>query len=551
MQEQETRTLRDYLAILRRRRLVILGICVIGAATALGLALTKEKTYTADAALRIKEVEESLSLVGLLPPQGELPAQTSAQAAATATRTTVLRRVTEELGIDVEPEDLEDDVTATQDAQSNLVTISAEAGTAEGSADLANAVAGQVVIYGNEVARDRYSKFADRLRAQAEAITVPGEELIELTPQERQEVADDLARRKSLLDDAAALQSLSTVAETAEVTDEATPPDSPTAPKPIRNTIIGGFLGLIVGLLAAALLESLDRRVRRPDEAAAMLDWPLIGSIPDHATGRVPVGGVPTEENVAALETFRILRTNLDYLDVDQPVRTALVTSPTPEEGKTTVAIGLALAGALSGRRTLLVEADLHRSVHAERLGLQARPGLTEYLNREAEPQDVVQLLEFEDPAGAKADPDGDGPNGDGPHGPRKFHLACITAGGERSTSGELFGSERFATFMSEVSQAYELVVVDTAPLLAVAETAQIVPLADCVLFCVRMARTTGEQARVGKEALERLPERPTGIVATGVTEKAAGAYSYYSYAYGYRFGEPPKSRFGRTKTKA
>ena len=546
MQEPESRTLRDYFAVLRRRALVIVGICVIGAATALGIALTQEKTYTADASLRIKEVEESLSLVGLLPPQGELPAQTSAQAAATATRTTVLRRVRDDLGLDIEPEELEDDVSATQDAQSNLVTISAEAGTAQGAADLANTVAEQVVIFGNEVARARYNRFADRLREQAESIEIPGAEVAALSAEERQGALDDLSRRKALLEDATALQSLGTVAETAEVTDEATPPDSPTSPKPIRNAILGGVLGLVLGLIAAALLESLDRRVRRPDEAAAMLDWPLIGSIPEHATGRVPVGGEPTEENVASLETFRILRTNLDYLDVDQQVRTALVTSPTPEEGKTTVAIGLALAGALSGRRTLLVEADLHRSVHAERLGLQRQPGLTEYLNEEAAPQDIVQLLEFEDPAAGEPEP-----NGDQPHGARKFHLACITAGGERAGSGELFGSERFASFVSEVSQAYELVVIDTAPVLAVAETAQIVPLADRVLYCVRMGRTTTEQARVGKEALERLPERPTGLVATGVTEKAAGAYSYYSYAYGYRFGAAPKSRFGRSKTKA
>ena len=240
------------------------------------------------------------------------------------------------------------------------------------------------------------------------------------------------------------------------------------------------------------------------------------------------------------METFRILRTNLDYIDQGRPVKTVLVTSPLPEEGKTTVSIGLALASALGGRRTLLVEADLHRPVHAERLGLAKSPGLTDYLVGRAEPQDVVQLKDFVDPAAAVGD--GVATNGAAPEA-RRLRLSCITAGTDSGNVGELFGSERFASFLEEVSEVYDLVVIDTAPLLAVAETSQLVPLADALLVCLRMGRTTTDQAQVGSEALERLPERPTGLVATGVTERAAGAYSYYSYAYGYRFGSKPRSK--------
>jgi capsular exopolysaccharide synthesis family protein len=249
----------------------------------------------------------------------------------------------------------------------------------------------------------------------------------------------------------------------------------------------------------------------------------MLSVVVDDAMGGVPVSGSGGDGQIAAMNSFRMLRTNLNFLDVDDPPKTVLVTSALAEEGKTTVSIGLALAAAAGGRRVLLVEADLHRPVHAERLGIRTQPGIADYLGGEASPTDVLQTFEFVDPAASNIKGDGDGP--------QKSSLISITAGSRTPWPAELLGSERFADFLQKVRKAYDLVVIDSGPILGVPETSELIPQADSVIFCVRLGRTTTEQAEAGRDALARLPKRPSGLVVTDVSGRDRG---YYAYAYSY-----------------
>jgi Mrp family chromosome partitioning ATPase len=223
-----------------------------------------------------------------------------------------------------------------------------------------------------------------------------------------------------------------------------------------------------------------------------------------------------------------MLRNNLRFLGGDSPPRSILVTSSLPEEGKTTVAIGLAHAAAASGLQTLLIEADLHRPVHADRLGLRPSPGLADYLRGGVSPQEVLQVHEFVDPAIARAS---NGSESD----VKESTLACLTAGTLGTLSTEAVGSERFADLLSKVARAYDLVVVDTAPLLVVPETLQMVPCVDAVAFCVRLGQTTADQAKAGRDTLARVPDRLTALVLTDLTPADDSGYGYYSYGYHYR----------------
>jgi capsular exopolysaccharide synthesis family protein len=531
----EHSTLRNYIAVLRRRKLVIIGIGLIAAAVALALSLTQSKTYTASSSFRVQEEAEAVGVGGLLPAQGDFPTATAAQAAETATRDEVLKAVIKQVKVRGSVDDIRDDVSAVQATQSNLVDVSANASTAEGAAALANATASEAAKLTNKEAQRSFSQYADKLYAQQEKVLagIPDSPVAELGPVQQQIISQQLNRAKQLGDNAAKLESLGLGLQLAKVTDTATPPDSPSAPKPIRDGIIGLIVGLILGMAVAGLLESLDRRLRRPDDAQALFDYPLVGVVARESMGMVPIGNAPGEPEVVSMDSFRMLRTNVRFLSVDDPPRSILVTSPVPEEGKTTVAIGVALAGAAAGMNTLLVEADLHRPVHAARLGLNERPGLADYLAGPASPQQVLQVREFVEPAIAQR-------NGTRPKAPSQ--LVCVTAGELSGFSAEILGSERFADFLQKVKKVYDLVVIDSAPLLAVAETSQIVPLVDAVMLCVRLGKTTAEQARAGGAALGRLPERPTGLVLTGVTPDSGDGYSYYSYAYSYRFGRPKQT---------
>jgi receptor protein-tyrosine kinase len=217
-------------------------------------------------------------------------------------------------------------------------------------------------------------------------------------------------------------------------------------------------------------------------------------------------GGVALEP--ADQESFTLLRTMVGFLDVDDPLRTLAVTSAATGEGKSTVAAALALSYAESGHRTLLVECDLRRPVLGERLDVDTITlGLTDLLARKAELADVVHTL------------DGSG-------------LNVVLAGSRTPRPAELLGSERFQAFVAEVRETYDMVIFDTSPLLALADTLQLLPRMDGALVCVRSGQTTREEVEALNRSLHAVPHGPVGLVITGITPATEGVYGYGNYAY-------------------
>jgi Mrp family chromosome partitioning ATPase/LPS O-antigen subunit length determinant protein (WzzB/FepE family) len=530
-EEPREATIRDSLQTLRRRKFVILGIMLVGALVAFGLSATQKKVYTAEATLQAQNLQENAGLANILQQNTQLPQQTSAQLIQTATRAAVMQEVKTDLGSPKTISQLRADLSFTQDPTSNLVLIQGQASNAKGAAALTNAAANAVAKVSNEDARRYFANIADSLDREANRLTAKfaGKKFGSLTLKQQQQVQNNAQRAKTLEDNAARLSTFSRVVNLAQVAETATPPGSPSSPRPIRNMIIGAVVGLFLGLLVTWFLESLDRRLRRPDEAETVLGLPVLGAI-----ARGSLGKIPGTDDPAGLDAHRMVRTNVRFIapDQDDPPRSILVTSPVPEEGKTTVALGLALSAAATGVRTLLIEADVHRPVHADRLGLNRTPGLADYLRGDAKPKDVLQVHTFVDPAVAATK---NGSNGALP----TATLSCITAGKHAARAAGEIGSERFVAMLEQVKEAYELVVIDSGPLLAVPETSEIVPAVDGVVFCVRLGRTTTEQAKAGRDALSRLPEKPAGLVITELGPDAGGYYGYGSYAYGYRAKTP------------
>ena len=208
-----------------------------------------------------------------------------------------------------------------------------------------------------------------------------------------------------------------------------------------------------------------------------------------------------------------------------------LVTSPLPEEGKSTVAASLAAANAASGRRTLLVECDLRRPSLPARLSVNRSPGLTDYLAGEAGAAEILQVVTLSEGEPVLAGGQGRGAAAGAPS-TVAGKLVVIAAGSHSVRPAELLGSARFRAFLEQVCAAYDTVVLDTPPLLSVSDTLEMVPFADGVLLCIRADQTTRDQARAVKAALAHLPERTTAVVVTGLKPGRESDYGYYSYAY-------------------
>jgi capsular exopolysaccharide synthesis family protein len=483
-QADETGTLRDYLRVLRERRGLILAVTGIAAAAALAYAAVKTPTYTASTTISYEDpTNQAQGLLGQATGPDFSPLQEPNAAAQISTGDQVLEQVSAKTG---EPtEEIRGNVEASVDAQSNLVSITASAGDADEAAELANAVATQTRVVTRNAAREFFADAASAL-------------------------SDDPFSRQTR----ERLKQLGAVADPVEVIRPAEAPSSPSSPKPLRDTIIAAFLGLLAGTGAAFLRHSLDRRLTDAHEVQHELGLPLVGYVRSEALGMAgaSANGQP-RINEEDLEAFRILRTNVDFLAKDEEMSSVAITSGLPEEGKSTVAAWYAYASAVAGRPTILVECDFRKPVLAERFGLDPNPGLSDYLAGDTSPKDVLRSVSVEGPQAADV-------------------LPVIPAGSNAYQPAEMIGSQRFRDFFEQITRAYELVVVDTSPLLPVGDTLQLLPLVDSVLYCVRLNQTTRDQALAGRQAIEHLPEKPTGLVITGLKPGSDDDYyGYYSYS--------------------
>jgi Mrp family chromosome partitioning ATPase len=508
------RTLRDYLRVLRTQRLLIAGVTIAFAAAAFVVSSLQTKEYTAETSLSFRDIGSDLTLVGEQSIPELAPDQRAAINADRITRPDVASRVRDSLGTQMTTDQIQDAVSTEVGSRTNFVIIKATSGDAEFAARLANAYGEEVQALDLNEVHKRIDNVIEGLRDNLKDVKGQTDQAALLTTQVNQTQI-------------AQLQTARELARPVEVARPAETPTSPSTPRTKRNTALGAIVGLAFGLLAAFLRDSLDRRLRKTDEVQAELHLPVIGRVPDDALGEVGFAngaGAGAEDH---LEAFRVLRKNLEFLQAGNPLGSVLVTSGLPEEGKSTVALALAGASAVAGKRTLLVECDLRRPCMADRLSLKPEPGLTDYLVGQAAPEEVLQVVKLIPPS---QEVNGDERSRASDRLEEQASLVCITAGSAAPLPAELLGSERFADFLAKVSKAYDLVVLDTSPILSVVDALELVPQVDGVVVCVRLSRTTREEARASREALGHLPGRPTGVVVTGVRPQDE---SYYGYHYG------------------
>jgi capsular exopolysaccharide synthesis family protein len=499
-------TLTDYLRTLRRSRGLIALVTLLCVGAAVAYVALKTPTYEATAHLTIRDPAQDLGPLGTQAGTTQLPLQLAASHVPDVTRSEVLHQVKKDLKLQQSPDEIRSLVAVDVDPNSFAVNITADDSNADEAARIANGFAQADSRLTTAQARAKYADSAKRLTAKIDKLSKSGSPSQALVSANR----------------VSSLQGLATTAQPVVVSAGAQVPSSPTSPKPVRDIGAGFVFGLLLGIGLAYARSVLDRRLRDTSAVEEVFEYPVLarlrgdvfghtGSASDDETPRLgpldPIDG----------EAFRTLRENLRYLAVDRDLRTTVVTSGVPEEGKSSVAACLAMANAAVGKRTLLVECDLRRRVLADRFGIAEEPGLSDYLAGHNEPAEILQSVPV--PAAQTG------------NGLVAESLVCITAGSAPPRPADVLSSERFAGFLEQVGKAYERVIIDCPPLLPVADTLEIGPHVDCVLMCVRLNRTTRDQAQAANEALARLPSRPVGLVLTDFSERDTSYYrGYYHY---------------------
>lgn len=488
-----------------RNKLLLIMCGVLAAVIALAYSLSVKPTYQASASLAFQDFNQQATLVGGASATLQTPAQLAAKSATVVTDANVLAQAAGQAHSGRRITDLRHAVSAAVDANSNLLVVTVTDHNAGQAAGLATAIARVAAATDNKEAQAQLRDDAATLGRRIHSIPQNAANLVT-----RQNEQANLSR----------LQTLSIVARPASVAQNADIPTSPTSPKVVFNTVLGGVLGLLIGLGLAAARLALDRRLRGWEEIESEIGVPILAQVDGAILGHTPAnpdGKTDSEDGDAAIASFAILRRSVELLRLDSAPRTVAVTSAAPAEGKTTVATWLACAFANVGRRTVLIEADMRRPVLASRLNLPGGPGLGEYLSGRATAEEILRVVELP----------GHGRSGVNVNG---SSLVCIPAGHPLAGGDEALASSRFREMLAEISEAYDAVVLDTSPLLPVADTMEILPHVDAFVLCVRSGQSTRMEVATMRSILERLPDRPSGAVITDISrgDQVGGNYEQY-----------------------
>lgn len=455
----------DYLRLLRRNWLLIAVAVLLGTLGSAGITALIKPTYTATTQLFVS-IQGSGSVTELN--QGSLFTQERVQTyVETVTTPVVLEPVIDELNLNETPESLAERVSAEAGSNTVLMSISVEDRSADAAAEIANAV---------------------------------GESL-----------TDTVAELETPNSDETSPVQIATV-------QPATEPTEPSSPRTPLNLGLGFLVGLGLGLATALLRGLFDTRIRAVEDLRFVTEAPVLGKIAQDQSALEKPLITQGEPQSFRVESFKQLRTNLQFSRAGGAPQSILYTSSLPEEGKTTTSINTAISMADAGQRVLLIDGDLRRPRVAKYLGLEGSVGLTTHLVGQVSMQDALQ------PWGSD-------------------ELYVLTSGRVPPNPSELLGSEQMEQLIADAEEEFDIVIIDGPPLLPVADSAVISRKVGGVILIVSAHKAKAPEVEKALESLELVDAKILGVVMNRLSVKGSDAYRYTYYG-----NEETK---GRTKKRS
>lgn len=520
--DTDTVSLAGYAKVLLQRKWIIVGVVAMMLGVTLAYSyLLATPTYrsTAGVLRQTTSFDQALfntSVFDLRDAQRDL--QTGARLVKLDT---VAGMVKEDLGSPRSKGSLLAMTSVVPESSIDIINISSASADPSEAAAVANSFANQFILY--RQAADRAT--LAQARAQVE------QELAGMTTAQRESERGTVLTQKA--EELRILETMQTGGF--EVVQQAVPAGSPFSPKPTRNVLFALVASLILGILIAFIVDQLDRRIKTEEALEREFGLPVLAVVP--RVGRrwisqkskganAPVGFPDVTSRLG--ESFRTLRSNLKYFELDRAIRTIVVTSGLPQEGKTVTTVNLAISLALSGARVVVIEADLRRPMVSTYLGLSDGVGVSNILAGTHPLASGLQLVKISDFAPTNGRDAGE--SAQRARLERNFY--CVTSGPLPPNPAELIGSEQMATLVVEAASNADYVLIDTPPVLLVADTLSLVGLADAVLISCRINSTTIEEAHEVRTLLQRSGARTLGLVAGGVRSAQRGRYHRYGKGY-------------------
>ncbi len=476
--------LMTYVRILWRWKLLFLCFLVLIPLGAYFLERGKPKIY--QSSTLIEPLNNSISTGSGVP----IVALNLTGVAALVTTTDVARAAAALLHPPGDPGSLLGEVSAVPNLNTGFLTITVQDRNPDRAAAIANAFAAALNTYQQRQA----------IRSIDAQIAAYSKELTALP-------RSDKAARLSISQQIATLSAQRTSPGAgAQIIEPAVASATPIGSSVRRALEIAFVIAVLLGAGAVLVAEKSDRRIRSPEDLEALANMPLLGTL---AASAFSYNGRDSPRDD---EAFQMLSAALNLFNLDRRVESVAITSPGPAEGKTTVAVGLALASARAGKRVILIDADLRRPQVSARLGISAAAGLGAVLLRERRvPEVLVNYQAF-------------GPDGG--------HLLVLPAGPPRPQAISLLASQEMRALLQQLERHADLVIVDTPAALAVSDALPLLPAVSGVVMVVRMNQSSRAAVRRLQKVLFAAGATVVGVVATASTP-GSGEYSGASGYYG------------------
>jgi capsular exopolysaccharide synthesis family protein len=498
--------IREYTEILWRRKWIIIVTFVVVMTATILITLLTEPMYRSSAMMRVLSVSGSSSdWIAYDTRQVERLMNTYAEF---ATSRPVLQELSQRLELQDWPQITVEILTNTE-----LMIITAEARDPVVAMDTANALTEVMIaqsreLYtgGGKTAQEILGEQLAQVKGELDEAWIVYENLIAESPESADQIA--AASRAIELKEETYATLLdqyernrvreAVLANTLSVIEPAAASRNPAKPRKELNLALGFVLGLGGGVALAFLVESLDTTLYSVDQIKRSASLPVLGKVP--AAGRQVQDPLFNGSSPQG-EAFRRLRTNLFTLDHEEPLRTLLITSAEPREGKSTTVANLAFAVAQSGRQVVAVDAHLRLPTLHKVFGLSNRIGLSSILEEKTAPSESIQRSKI--------------PGVD-----------VITSGPLPANPAELLSSPQMANLIEQLVRHYDMILLDTPSVLAVTDAAALSRSADGVILIVERAQARQESVRAAAQQLSDVKANPIGVVVN--RSEPDGTYDYY-----------------------
>lgn len=512
----DSSTLRDYLRVVQRRKWIILTALVLVPLASVWLSLRQTPLYQASADVLMGRTNIAASLTGIQDPITYYRPERAAQTQAELARLPALaENVVKAAGVDRSGGYLLGSSFVSASEEADVLSFTVTDTSPEVAARLADAYAREYIEFSRELETGALVSAREEVEDRIAELEARGE--------------SDSALYANLVDKEQQLRTIEALQASSAFVVRPTSGAYQTQPRPVRNGMLGLALALVLGIALAFLREALDTRVRATEEIER-LGLPLLARLPEpprrlRSKNRLVMLAEP---NGAQAEAFRMLKTNLEFVNLDRSVKTIMVTSAVEGEGKSTTVANLAVTFARAGERVVLVDLDLRRPVLNRFFGLRGRSGLTQVALGHADLEDALVSIAVSSP-GRNDRAQGNGKS----NGHLEGLLEVLPSGPIPPDVGEFVGTGALMSILDSLRGRADVVLIDAPPLLHVGDTRLLASKVDGVILVTRLNVLRRPMLKEVQRVLDATPAAKLGFVITAAEAEEGYGYGAYARSYG------------------